>query len=362
MSNLVISGYYGSKNAGDEAMLSAMLEVLRERDPQLNITVISSNPEYTSKRHRVQSIGWLDIVSIIKALCQAKLLISGGGSLLQNITSGRSLYYYMGILLLAKLCGCKVMLYAQGIGPIYGKIARWCMRLIGNRMDMITVRDQDSVTELEKLQINNPPIEVTADPVLAIKPVSLEQGRQILERNNVNMDKQIIAISVRKWLSYKRYKFVLAQVADELQRDLDVEIVFMPMQYPDDIKAAEEIVAQMKHPAHILRDDFTTAELLSIVGNTKLMVGIRLHALIFASVMNIPMIGISYDPKIDRFLKTVNENTVGNIKSITTKKLKLAILSKLNTSTNNHTEAHDIMHKLCIQAENNANIALKYLK
>ena len=117
---IVVSGYYGSKNAGDEAMLAAMLEVLGDLDPKLHITVISASPADTSARHGVESVSWLSLPSIIKALWRADLLISGGGSLLQNVTSRRSLYYYLAIIFLAVIMRKKVMLYAQGIGPIIG--------------------------------------------------------------------------------------------------------------------------------------------------------------------------------------------------------------------------------------------------
>ena len=137
---IVVSGYYGSKNAGDEAMLAAMLEVLGDLDPKLHITVISASPADTSARHGVESVSWLSLPSIIKALWRADLLISGGGSLLQNVTSRRSLYYYLAIIFLAVIMRKKVMLYAQGIGPIIGGLAEFAMRVIGNRVDLITVR------------------------------------------------------------------------------------------------------------------------------------------------------------------------------------------------------------------------------
>ena len=142
MSNVVISGYYGSRNAGDEAMLAAMLEVFSDMDPKVNITVISSNPEDTTSRHGVRSIGWLDFPAIYGQLKSADLLISGGGSLLQNVTSRRSLYYYMVIIWMAIFVNTPVMLYAQGIGPIRGSLARSIMRWLGNRVNMITVRDK----------------------------------------------------------------------------------------------------------------------------------------------------------------------------------------------------------------------------
>ena len=133
MKNILISGYYGSKNGGDEAMLAAMLEVLREFDGDLNFTVISMNPEYTKRRHHVDAVAWLNVWAIIKKILSADLLISGGGSLLQNVTSRRSLYYYLGIIFLAKFFGRKVMLYAQGIGPIRGTLAHKLMNWIVNQ-------------------------------------------------------------------------------------------------------------------------------------------------------------------------------------------------------------------------------------
>ena len=76
--NIVVSGYYGSKNGGDEAMLASMLEVLREEIPDLSATVISINPEYTKKRHHVEAVERREIRTIIKKIRAADLLISGG--------------------------------------------------------------------------------------------------------------------------------------------------------------------------------------------------------------------------------------------------------------------------------------------
>ncbi len=325
MTNLVVSGYYGSKNAGDEAMLAAMLEVFSDIDPQLHITVISSNPEETRRRHGVDSVSWLDFFGILRALRGARLLISGGGSLLQNVTSRRSLYYYLSIIFLAYLSGCRVMLYAQGIGPIWGCMARNLMRWIGNHADLITVRDQGSLEELSSLGITRPHIECTADPVMAINPVGKEAGRAILHRYGVEGVDPTIGISVREWQHLHHYKKVLAETADALARELGAKVVFLPMQYPEDVKVAEEIAAIAEEPCTILRDEYSTGEMLSLVGTMDLMVGIRLHALIFAGVMGVPMLGISYDPKIDRFLNSIGESPVGDLSSITAEHLMAAI-------------------------------------
>ena len=148
MSKLVISGYYGFGNAGDEAMLSAMVSALRALDPTLSITVISGNPADTRRRYNVFAVHRLNLWGIARAVRQADLLVSGGGSLLQDVTSGRSIFYYLGVLQLACLLGCPIMLYAQGIGPIRSSVARSVMRHIGNRIVAGTVRDAGSLAEL----------------------------------------------------------------------------------------------------------------------------------------------------------------------------------------------------------------------
>lgn len=358
MSRIVVSGYYGSKNAGDEAMLAAMLEVLGDLDPKLHITVISANPEDTRKRHGVAAISWLGLPAIIRELRQADLLISGGGSLLQNVTSRRSLYYYLAIIFLARFLGTKVMLYAQGIGPILGRVAAFAMKWIGNRVDLITVRDQGSLAELSRLGIHKPPIHCTADPVLAIHPVDREAGRAIFKAYHADGAKPVVGISVREWLGWTHYKEVLAEVSDRVVRELNARVVFVPMQFPDDVRAAQAIAARTKEPCTVLKDEYTTSEFLSIVGNMDLMLGIRLHALIFAGVMGVPMIGISYDPKIDRFLQSIGEEPVGNLRDVTADELMAEIRRKWNDKQTFRQQNAELLVKLRDQAASNAELAL----
>jgi polysaccharide pyruvyl transferase WcaK-like protein len=89
------------------------------------------------------------------------------------------------------------------------------------------------------------------------------------------------------------------------------------MQWPDDYEAAKKVVSHMCESATLLEEEYTTTEMLSLVGNLDLLIGIRLHALIFAAVMHVPLLGISYDPKIDRFLETMSVHHVGSLQSVT---------------------------------------------
>ena len=116
MSNIVISGYYGFGNAGDEAMLCAIIDAIRDVEDDAHITVISGNPQETSRKHNIKAVGTFAAFGILNAIRNADLVISGGGSLLQDATSIRNTYYYLSIMGLAKLLGKPVMLYSQGIG------------------------------------------------------------------------------------------------------------------------------------------------------------------------------------------------------------------------------------------------------
>ena len=259
---------------------------------------------------------------------------------------------------MARLAGTKVMLYAQGIGPILGGVAEHAMRWLGNRVDLITVRDQGSLAELERLGICRPPIECTADPVLAIHPVGRETGRAIFRAYHADGAKPVVGISVREWQGWTHYKKVLAEVSDRIVRELGARVVFVPMQFPDDVRAAQKIAAQTKEPCTILKDEYTTSEFLSLVGNMDLMLGIRLHALIFAGVMGVPMIGISYDPKIDRFLSSIGEQPVGNLRDVTADELMAEIRRKWNDKQPFRRNNADLLVRLRDLAARNAELAL----
>lgn len=361
MSKLVISGYYGFGNAGDEAMLSAMLTALRSLDPALQITVISGSPGDTRQRYGVMAIHRLNLPAIALAVSRADLLVSGGGSLLQDVTSGRSIFYYLAILKLANLLSCPIMLYAQGIGPIRSGLARSFMRHIGNRIAGGTVRDEGSLSELADLGVNLAQVSVTADPVLALERVSLDSGREILGQLEMQGEGPLIGFSVREWQGREHFKTVFAAVADRLVIELGARILFLPMQCPDDLEAAQ-LVAERMNVAHALigsRSD--TVDLLSIVGNLDLLVGVRLHALIFAAVMETPFIGVSYDPKIDRFLESLGEQSAGSLDSLTEQNLYQHIIQSMGNQPAME-ERRRRLSELRRQAVRNAERAIELMR
>ena len=237
MSKIVISGYYGFANAGDEAMLAAIVKALRSTENSVKLTVISGNPQITAAKYSVSSIHRFNPLEIFLSLYSCDLLLSGGGSLLQDVTSKRSLLYYLSILAMGLLLGKKVMLYAQGIGPIHSGLLRKLTKVVCSRVDLITVRDQDSLYELRHIGIPAEKVQLTADAVLTLPKEGKEQGRQILNQYGIPQNKMLIAISVRKWQEDDRYLLELAKAADILSREYDAHVVILPLQYPVDVAA-----------------------------------------------------------------------------------------------------------------------------
>ena len=268
----------------------------------------------------------------------------------------------MGIILLALLLRKKVMLYAQGIGPVTGRFACRCMRWLGNRVSLITVRDEGSMAELRRLGITHPPMECTADPVLGIHPVGRGAGRAILSRYGADGAKPVVGISVRDWQGWQHYKEILAEISDAVVRELDARVVFLPMQYPEDVKTAKTVAAWTQEESIVLTDEYTTSELLSLVANMDLMIGVRLHALIFAGVMGVPMIGISYDPKVDRFLRSIGEKPVNDLQDITTASVLKEVRRKWAARSAFTAANADLLAQMRGLAARNAELAMQLVR
>ncbi|MFA6074504.1 MAG: polysaccharide pyruvyl transferase CsaB [Negativicutes bacterium] len=357
MTKVVLSGYYGFSNAGDEAMLRSILWALRVKNNDCSITVISGNPKATAAKYSVQSIYIFDFLAIIKTLRCCDILISGGGSLLQNVTSWRSFYYYLAVLALGEMLGVKVMLYAQGIGPVLGFLPKKIMSWIVNRVNYITVRDEGSYCELHEIGITKPVIEITADAVLGMERADLVCGKELLQKLGVNLAKTTIAIAPRRWGSDSNYLKSLAEAADQLIDLRNAEIVFVPLHLPDDHKVCCEIAALMRNKAVVFDGDCDAEIFMSVIGNCQLLIGVRLHALIFAAIMNVPILGITYDPKIDRFMDSVGLKVVASITDVTGTELTMAAEKCLDNSINTKIQLESHMSILRKKALMNAEAA-----
>lgn len=318
MSKILISGYYGFANAGDEAMLTAIIKALLSKDSSVDMTVISGNPEVTKKVHKVNSIHRFSLLDIFCAMSKSDLLISGGGSLLQDVTSKRSLLYYLAIMTMGNIFSKNVMLFAQGIGPIKSSFMRKLTKYVCSSVNLITVRDKDSLYELRRIGVPDNKVMLTADAVMTLAVESKVYGRKLLDKFYVPKQKMLIAIAVRKWREDDSYLLEIAKAADRLIDDRNAHIVLLPLQYPLDVETCRRVQQLMvnKLESTVLAADCNTEEFLSLIGNFDLLIGMRLHALIFSAVMGVPFVAVSYDPKIDGFVKDVNGVSAGRVSDL----------------------------------------------
>ena len=358
MSELVISGYYGFGNAGDEAMLSAMIGAFRQLEPDVELTIISGNPADTMSRHGVKALHRLNFPGIIGALRRSDLLVSGGGSLLQDVTSCRSFYYYLSIMFLAIWLRKPFMLYAQGIGPLQGPLARWAMGFVGKRAAGITVRDEGSKEELASLGVTEQDIAVTADPVMCLNGMSCPAGKEILHKKDITGSGPLVGISVREWKGWEPYKQVIAATADKLVEERGATVVFLPMQWPQDVKASGKVRGLMRTESFEIDSEYPTPEIVSIIGCMDLLIGVRLHSLIFAALMEVPLVGISYDPKIERFMETLEDQPAGTLESITVDKL-FAKIEEVWLNGGLDSKRNERISQLRQRALSNAKLALE---
>lgn len=354
----IISGYYGFKNIGDDAMLMAIIDNLRAYKKDVRILVLSRNPIETRRVYNVDSINRFNLFEVLFIMKNSRLFINGGGSLIQDNTSTRSLFYYLGMIWLAKKMGMKVMIYANGIGPLNKDTNRKLTKAIVNQVDIITLREELSYSELESLNINKPKIIVTADPALTIDAKNEDHINQILISEGINPKETFIGLSVRKWSQHERYEVIIAQMADHIIERYGAKPLFIPMHYPGDLAIIESIVSKMKGKGYVIRKKHSVSEMLGIIGKTQMLVGMRLHALIFAASLGVPIVGMVYEPKVEGFMQYVNQVSAGHVNSLDFEEMKRIVDDVWNNRESIKRDLKDTTAVLKDKALENARIAI----
>lgn len=308
MHRIVISGYYGFNNIGDESILKAVVENLQDRIPDIEITVLSNNPGSTRDKFGVRAVDRRSIVQIVKSIAGSDLLISGGGSLLQDVTSRKSILYYLAVMWIAMFFRKKVFIYSQGIGPVNSPFNRKIMIKTLSRADYIVVRDEGSREFLLECGMKDDKMMVTADPVIRIRKPDLEQGKRILEEADFDFDtdRPAIGIAIKGNIKDEDFLSEVCLGIKELIARYDARIVLIPFHFSEDMPITEEVQRRVGEKVACISRKCLTGEMLSIIGNMDLLVGVRLHSLIHAAIMEVPMIGISYDPKVNSFMKSMD--------------------------------------------------------
>ncbi len=306
--DIIISGYYGFGNAGDDSIAASTIQNIRGESPNARITILSKSPKASAKKYGARAINRFNIFAILREMKGAKLLISGGGNLLQNTTSSRSLFYYIAIIRLAKMMGLKVFIYANGIGPIYGKKYEKAVLKTLETADKITFREKQSVEYVKSIGLDKNRVTLSADPALTLSPAPSERIDYIMQK--IKGDK-FFAISLRSFSTLKSeevegmdegtFAKLFAKEVDAIAEKTGAIPLYLVMQATRDSELSEKVNALANTKGYVL-PSLTASEILGVISRTSLVIAMRLHLLIYGASIGKPLIGVSYDKKVDAML------------------------------------------------------------
>lgn len=351
---LVISGYYGFRNSGDEAVLKSILTALEEESQRSNITiepiVLSGDSESTTAMYGVRSVHRMKLKEVREALKESDGLISGGGSLLQDATGLKSIPYYLGVIKLAQWLKKPTFIYAQGIGPVHRKIFNPMIKSVFKACTYLSVRDEQSADYLRGLGLQWNQIHVVPDPVMGLplpetnsKAVAgatsadaANQANRVEPSTGEHTKLPVIGVSVRFWESDRKELTAIAAGLKKLCSKRAVHLRFLPFHLPVDEQASRFLMEMLgdvtsKGSEISITQDLTDPQLmLEEVSKCDLVIGMRLHSLIYAASQYVPPVGISYDPKIDQFLLRLDSEPAGNTDTLDGDKLAKTVVRLLD--------------------------------
>ncbi len=302
--NILISGYYGFNNAGDELVLQEIIRGLSSLDENNKITVLSAAPKLTSTKYDVESVNRWEISKVLNSILKTDYLISGGGSLLQDKTSKNGILYYLGIILVGRIFRKKIIIFSQGIGPVTSKRNIFLLKNIISLADYISVRDKDSFEFLKRIGVKKE-IVLSGDPVFLISSIDGDKQKRLWKQCGLEEEKKLILVSLRPWDNIEKIIEETQAFLEEFDRK-EYQIKYLAFHQGEDEKVLKNSIPEMdtiKTP--LMPEDFIT-----LIGSSFLTVGMRLHSLILAAALEIPFISISYDPKVSVLDKEIYNSEI----------------------------------------------------
>ncbi|MBQ7763835.1 polysaccharide pyruvyl transferase CsaB [bacterium] len=279
MTKYVISGYIGFDNFGDEAIAKVLTSYLKSKKAK-KITVLSSNPHKTARLYDVYSANYL---KFFKPIIESDVLISGGGSLLQDVTSLKSLIYYLAVIVFALVFKKKVIIFAQGFTPFRTKIGKFFTKFVLKYCDKIYVRDAKSQEILKNLNLES---ELVSDPVFAM-PVQREKN------------KKGVGVQLRSFHTLND-KF-LETLADEISQNFSGEIIkLFSLQDSLDLSVLENFAKKLekRNLKSEVYKNLTVEKATEELSKLEYLISMRFHSSLVAAKAGVKILGINYDIKV----------------------------------------------------------------
>ena len=319
---VVLSNCYGTQNVGDQGILVSMIDALQGGRPSIEVDVLTLTPADTHRRHpAVQAIrsGVLrGLLSTCRSLRRADVLVVGGGGILQDATSRGNLLLHLSRPILARMLGTPVVLSGVGIGPMRSRLGRWLTGVVCRRAEAISVRDQASADFLAEIGVPTTSVTVAPDLALALQAEGPGEGADAVPgflqelRTSAPL---LIGLSLRPPVGTRRQRRrrppwfceslrAVASTADDLAERHDARFVFVSMHPEQDDPLADELRSRMRcgERLAVLSGEATPKAVLRSIGLLDMLIGMRLHSLIFAAKTGVPFVAMSYDRKIAEFL------------------------------------------------------------
>ena len=307
-------------NAGDEAVLAALARDLRAALPEAELAVVSSSPPGALRPHGAREVPYADIPLLLEEARASDLLLLGGGSLFfdywgfdpSTLLTRRheGLAFYGGFAMVARLAGVPLAISGVGVGPLKSAAARDFTRWVFEQSALTTVRDEGSRQALVELGVDVSRVRVTADPAFGLPAAEPGVGLAVVARAaGAPVAAPLIGVALREWeaaaITPERWEQAVAAALSELQARHGGTVVFVPLHrtvdWPltDDRGVAQRVRALMTPGASVvLPADLPLADKTAALQACDLVLAMRLHAAVFAATAGVPVVGLSYDPKV----------------------------------------------------------------
>lgn len=289
---VVLCGYYGMGNGGDEALLATLLQLLPD---SVTPVVLSGDPVQTAQRYGVEAVQRKSLKAVTGALRSAKAFIWGGGSLMQDATSWLNPIYYGGLMKLAQLLGLYTIAWGQGIGPLRRRRSRWLTRWVLQTCDAISVRDGASAQLLASWNIR---CCLAPDPVWAL------MARPYPGLAELPAPRVALALRSHPLLTPQHIDNLARAIAD-FQTATQTCVVLLPFQPAKDLAIAERVAQYLSGPYQIL-ETASPAQLKGVFRGIEMAIAMRFHGVVMAAAEGCRCFAISYDPKVTQIAQELS--------------------------------------------------------